>query len=556
MLNLRKRYNLKTFFATKVWYLATLAVVIPATMQQVISASMDLSDNFFVSNISSYWIKNSLFIKDSLVDINYDLLFQYKSPGDIAMAGVAASNQMFYIMFSIMMGISYGAGIFGTQYYGAGRYDKLKQTVNFRLIIAIAMGLFLFILAWTPIGYSLIEFTTNPQALKQKFESDPNNLLTKIDYWTGIAATDQGITYLRIISTSYILLGVNSVLLTALRETKRVSLPLYLSIMSLVLNCILNLLLTTPVVGDWQALGVVGAAIATIASRIIQFTILIIMMFWKKYEFNPHLSTFFKFDFDLIKKIIIKSWPILLNEFLLALAIVIQVKYKSQYSVDGLTATAISATFTTLFATIFQGFSASVAILVGNRLGDNDLNGGRYNAHHLLTMGIFFGSIFSILMIISGYFLPSLLFPQSTQTVLEMARWMTIIYAMFFLPMMITFICYYIIRAGGQTTTSLFLDSIFTWILPVPILITLIYLKPFNTGSVILDFSLIILIVQSTDFVKMIISLISYKQKKWVRNLAETLSSESKLETNDKIITIDPTVTKDISKVPVSIEET
>lgn len=556
MLNLRKRYNLKTFFATKIWYLSTLAVVIPATMQQVISASMDLSDNFFVSNISSYWIKNNFFIKDSLININYDLLFQYKSPGDIAMAGVAASNQMFYIMFSIMMGISYGAGIFGIQYYGAGRYEKLKQTVNFRLIIAVTMGLSLFILAWTPFGYSLIEFTTNPQALKQKLDNDPNNLLIKIDYWTGVAATDQGLTYLRIISTSYILLGINSVISTALRETKRVSLPLYLSIMSLILNCILNLLLTTPMIGNWQALGVTGAAVATIVSRIVQMTILIMMMIWKKYEFNPHLSTFFKFDFDLIKKIIIKSWPILLNEFLLALAIVIQVKYKSQYSVDALTATAISATFTTLFATIFQGFSASVAILVGNRLGDNDLNGGRYNAHHLITMGIFFGVIFSILMVISGYFLPPLLFPQSTQTVLEIARWITIIYALFFLPMMITFICYYIIRAGGQTTTSLFLDSIFTWILPVPILIILIYLKPFETGNILLDFALIILIVQSTDYIKMIISLIAYKQKKWVRNLSETLSSKSKIESNDKIINTDPTVTEDISKVPVSIEET
>ncbi|WP_425381427.1 MATE family efflux transporter [Spiroplasma endosymbiont of Polydrusus pterygomalis] len=574
--NTTNPHKVSNFFANKKWYLLALMIIIPAVLQQILSASMNLLDNIMVAQLKDSFISdlkpmndhiNNIFKTLGIWDnqnwwINNGLEHFYHlqySAGQIAVSGITASNQIFVIIYAIMGGFINAVSIFGAQFYGAGRYGSLRQTVRMRIIFGFLIGVIVIILAYT-VGEYLISYTTNPNSAINKFNQlcankgmnlndierlkdilnynhdfDQNLLLDFInkhnidkndpqfvqiilryyEWHSATLATNQGIDYNQWIVFSYPLLGINFAFVSAFRETKRGYIPLLLTFVSVFINFFLNLLLINGI-GTITGIGSRGSAIATLTARIVQLLLISSFVIWKKYEFQPKVLKMFKIRGDLFKKIIIKAWPLMLNDLLFAIAATMIIRLISQWSFEALSGSAIASTINTMFYTLYIGFGIASSVLIANRLGADDLVGAKYNAKHLIRLGFFVSLFFAGLLVLSSFFLPQLLF-TATPEALRISSWMMRVDAMVFSAYTILYTCIYAFRAGSLAITVLLIDSCFTWCFSVLILFIQIKYSP-------LDIIYIYGIMRSCDVIKMIIVWIIYHRGKWVRNLANTIN--------------------------------
>jgi len=598
--NRAKKHKVSTFFATKKWYLLALMVIVPAVLQQILSASMNLLDNIMVGQLHDRFISDlgpmNQRIKDVLTALgkwdNWDWWNQnglqhfyqlHYTAGQIAVSGVTASNQIFVIIFAIMSGFINAVGIFGAQFFGAGRYNSLRQTVRMKIIFGFLIGTLVIILAYT-IGSQLISYTTNPASALDKFNEicvqnglnqgqieklkdilDYNNIpsesitdfvsnnlsgkenqvvpiiLRYFEFRSAQLATTQGVNYNEWIVFSYPLLGINFAFVSAFRETRRGYIPLLLTFISVLINFALNFLLINgiPTIG-LQGMGAPGSAVSTLVARIVQFGLIISFVMWKKYEFQPKVLKLFKIRGDLFKKIITKAWPLMLNDLLFAVAATMIIRLISQWSFDALSGAAIAATINTMFYTLYIGFGIASSVLIANCLGADDIAGAKYNAKHLMRLGFIVSIFFSSLLLLSSYFLPSLLF-SATNEALRIATWMMRVDAMVFSAYTILYTCIYIFRAGGLGLTVLLTDSCFTWLFTVLVLYFQIKYNP-------LDIIYIYAIMRIADIIKMVITWMIYYRGKWARNLASLMNKaypETVLPTKTIISENDPNIPLD-----------
>lgn len=569
-------HKFSSFFATKKWYLLALMVIIPAVLQQILSASMNLLDNIMVGNLSYKFISDlnpmndhikSIFTESRLWDnedwwINNGLehFFQlHYSAGQIAVSGVTGSNQIFVIIFAIMGGFINALGIFGAQFYGAGRYGSLRQTVRMKIIFGFLIGTLVIILSYT-IGTYLISYTTSPTTALDKFNQlcsaeglssaeierlkgilDYNNAYTAGDitnfmsdnhitnsdvqftqiilryyeYRSAQLATVQGVDYNQWIVFSYPLLGINFAFVSVFRETKRGYIPLLLTFVSLIINFLLNLILINGL-GAISGIGAKGSAVATLVARIVQSALISGFVMWKKYEFQPKILKMFKIRPDLFKKILIKAWPLMVNDLSFAVASTMIIRLISQWSFDALSGSAIASTINTMFYTLYIGFGIASSVLIANRLGADDLVGAKYNAKHLIRLGFMVSLGFAGLLVLASFFLPQLLF-NATSEALRISTWMMRVDAMAFSAYTILYTCVYAFRAGGLGFTVLLVDSCFTWVFTV---LTLFLQVKYNPLDIIFIYG----IMRIADVVKMILAWFIYYRGKWARNLAGNMN--------------------------------
>ena len=111
----------------------------------------------------------------------------------------------------------------------------------------------------------------------------------------------------------------------------------------------------------------------------------------------------------------------MLNDLLFAFASTMLIRLISQLSFEALGGSAIAVTINTMFYTLYIGFGIASSVLIANRLGTDDLAGARYNAKHLIRLGVFVSFGFAGLLICAAFFLPQILF-TATPEALRIAR--------------------------------------------------------------------------------------------------------------------------------------
>ena len=159
---------------------------------------------------------------------------------------------------------------------------------------------------------------------------------------------------------------------------------------SVAINTSLNYLLIFGHFGFPQ-LGVQGAAIATTIARLIEMLIYLFILLRQKHYFHFALYELFHLDHGLIRSMVRKAIPLTANEifFSLGLAMI----FLSYMRCDESLIAAISVVDTVMQIAyiIFGGLSSAVSILIGNRLGANQIKEAKENAYKLLAFGVMIG---------------------------------------------------------------------------------------------------------------------------------------------------------------------
>lgn len=453
------------FIGDKAFYKMVLAIAVPIMIQNGITNFVSLLDNIMIGQV-----------------------------GTEQMSGAAIVNQLIFVYNLCLFGGVSGAGIFTAQYYGQGNHEGIRQTFRYKFWLGVILTAATVIVFLT-MGDSLIHIYLQGEGTPQE-----------------VAATLQyGKQYLYIMLLGFVPFMLGQVYSSTLRECGETVLPMKAGVAAVMINLIFNYILIYGKFG-FPALGVQGAAIATVISRYVEVLIIVIWTHRHK-EKNPFAKGLYKtlkVPGRLAWKIFVKGTPLLLNEALWATGVAMLVQC---YSVRGLNVVAglnISNTINNVFNIVFIALGDSVAIVVGQLLGLGDMKKARDTDNKMIAF-----SVFCCLGVAVVLFVMAPLFPELYNTNAEaksLAKYFIMITAAFMPNNAFLHAAYFTLRSGGKTIITFLFDSVFMWVGSVVIAFVL---SRYTALPVVAIFAL----VQAADLIKSAIGFILVKKGIWLQNL-------------------------------------
>jgi len=259
-------------------------------------------------------------------------------------------------------------------------------------------------------------------------------------------------------------------------------------------------------------MGVAGAAIATTISRFAELLLLVIWAHTHTAKF-PYLRGAyhsFRVPRALAVRIALKGLPLMANEFFWSLAITMRNQCYSVRGLDAVAALNISSTLQNVISVAYMALGNALAIIVGRELGAGELKQAKDTANKMIAFIVFAAAAFALLFAGGAFFFPQIY--NTTDAVRDLATYMMLICAAALPFYAYSFAAYYTLRSGGQVMITVLMDSVFMWVVVIPVCALLAY---FTSWSI----HVIFVICQATEIVKCLLAHFLLKKGTWVRKL-------------------------------------
>ena len=450
------------------FYRRVSMVVLPMIIQNTLSNIVGLLDNIMVGQV-----------------------------GTLSMSAVAIVNQILFIFYLCIWGSLAGAGIFSTQFFGKGDMEGVRAAIRFKFLTAVTILLVA--------GTILITFGGTLINLYIAADTPAADAAQTLELASG---------YLRIMIVGLIPFSLTQVYASAMRESGKTTLPMIASMVAMGVNFVFNALLIFGLFG-LPKMGVYGAAVATVISRFVELAIVVYGAHKKnsRYTFFRGLYSKFVIPGNLAVQMLIRSLPLLMNEFLWSLS---QATLLQAYSIRGIAVIAamnISGTISQIFNEVFLSLGNSTGIIVGQELGADRLVSARRTAWRMAALSVASTFVMGSLLALAAPFIP-----QVYNTEPEIRRLATRYIWIVALCMPINAyanVSYFTMRSGGKTTVTFLFDSCFAWLVPVPCAYILSRYTALPALSVFTVVSLL-------ETIKCLIGFILVRSGVWVRNIVKT----------------------------------
>lgn len=450
---IKKLFNDKTFFKTM------LSIALPITLQNFISSSLNMVDTVMVGEL-----------------------------GEIQIAAVGLANQLFFLFSLLLFGINSGTSIFISQFWGKRDIPNIRRVMG----IALLSGGFLSVL------FTLVALIA-PEIVLHAFTKDRSVIM----YGTG---------YLRIVSLSYLITAISFSYSFACRSIGHAKLPMAVSAISLVTNTILNYLLIFGKFG-FPNMGVEGAALATLVARIVEVVLLLGVIYHKKYVLASRLDEMFKLSHDFVMKFFKTTAPVILNEGFWSLGMTMYSAAYARIGTGAVAAVQIANTVQNLFMVIFFGLGNACAVMIGNKIGANKNETAIEYAKKFSVMGPSLGIFMGLLLILSSRHILRL-FNVSSGVGDDVVKILFIISLIMAVKVFNILLVVGILRSGGDTKYSMFLEMGSVWLVGVPLaFLGALYFK--------LPIYMVVALVSLEEVVKAAVGIPRFISKKWVKNVVE-----------------------------------
>ena len=319
---------MRSLIGDRAFYRRLFTVMLPILTQNLITNFVNLLDNVMVGQV-----------------------------GTEPMSGVAIVNQLLFVFNLCIFGGLAGAGIFTAQFYG--KSDNKGVADSFRGKLYIALGV---------LAVAFFVFIGFGERLILAFIHEGQENLD-------MAATlGYGRDYLRVMLLQLLPFAVMQIYASTLRETGETLLPMKAGIVAVLVNLTGNYILIFGKLGA-PALGVVGAAIATVISRYVECLIVVIWTHRHRQR-CPYISqvyTTVRIPLELTRKIMVMGLPLLVNELLWAGGMTVLNQCYSIRGLEVVSAINIATAVSNLFFCAFISMGNTVAIMVGQLLGAGKL---------------------------------------------------------------------------------------------------------------------------------------------------------------------------------------
>lgn len=449
------------------FYRTMIALAAPMVLQNIITTSLGFIDTFMVGLL-----------------------------GNAEMAAVTAANVPIFIIQVVIFGFQSGMAVLVSQYWGRGDTDNINRCMGVALYAVIGFSTLL----------ALITFFFPAQVLSL---ITPNETLVTL-----------GTRYIQIVGFSYIFNGISSIYAGLHRSTEFPLFGTALFAVSMVSNTFLNYVLIFGKFGA-PAMGITGAAVATLTSRILEFAVAVVFATVnRRIPLKP--ACILVPGKKIFKSFLKYSSPVVCNEAMWSIgtSMLTVIMGHMANSQDMLAAHSIIGNIDRLSTVVCFGISGASAIMVGKEIGMGRSKERVYSVGWtLLMVSLFVGTaVMAILFVLLPTFFSPVLFrifdlsPGAT----EAAVCMTIIYALF-MPMRsfdITNITG-ILRAGGDARTATIIDITPLWLAAIPAMAL--------TGLVLEAPTIIVcLSMQAENLLKCPIGILRIRSKKWITDITRT----------------------------------
>ncbi len=460
---------LKKLVGDRPFYRRLFTVMTPILIQNVITNFVSLLDNVMVGQV-----------------------------GTEQMSGVAIVNQLLFVFNLCIFGGLAGAGIFTAQFYGKDDNDGIRDTFRVKLYISIAsmavfMTLFLFF------GRELISLFLHEGEESLDLE----------------ATLAYGLDYMRVMFFEMFPFALMQVYASTLRETGETMLPMKAGVVAVFVNLFFNYILIFGVepIGI-PALGVVGAAIATVIARITE-CLIVIAWTHRNRRRNPYIVGVYrspKVPLRLLRQIAVIGAPLLINELLWSSGMTVLNQCYSERGLEVVSAFNISTTVSNLFFCAFLAMGTTVSIMVGQLLGAGELERAVDENTKLIAFAVALSAAVGVIMAALAPLIPQIY--NTTETVKGLASKLLIVSAVMMPLNAFVNSSYFTLRSGGKTIITFIFDSGFVWTLCVPLAFVL---SRFTSVPVVPMF----ILVEGLNIIKAVLGFFLVRSKKWVNNLVE-----------------------------------
>ena len=204
---------------------------------------------------------------------------------------------------------------------------------------------------------------------------------------------------------------------------------------------------------------------------------------------------------------IIKSTPLALNEILWSAGMTTIVQCYSVRGLDTVAALNISSTITNLFNIIYIQLGGCISIIVGQYLGAGELEEAKDADNKMIAFSFFCCTIVAGIMYATGGLFPNI---YNTSAAIKLLAKNFLIISAIMMPLCSLSHCaYFTLRTGGKTIVTFIFDSVFTWIIVIPVAFIL---SKYTALSIVTVF----FCVQATEFIKCIIGMLMVKSNVWL----------------------------------------
>ncbi|MCI9144302.1 MAG: MATE family efflux transporter [Lachnospiraceae bacterium] len=455
----------KKFIGDKAFYKMVLAVAVPIMIQNGITNFVGLLDNIMVGQI-----------------------------GTEQFSGVAIVNQLMMVYYLCVFGGLAGAGIFTAQYFGQKDDEGVRHTFRYKFWMALILT-----------GMAALVFLAAGDTLIQMYLSGSN------DGGDLAAALRYGRSYLHVMLFGLPAFMMVQIYVSTLRECGETVVPMKAGIIAVCVNLCLNYLLIYGKLG-LPALGVVGAAIATVVSRYVEASIVIVWTHRHK-EKNPYIEGIYstlKVPVRQAGKYFIKGAPLLVNETLWSAGMAMLTQCYSMRGLNVIAGLNMANTINNMFNVVFIALGDAVAIIIGQMLGAGRMEEARDADNKIIAFSVCCCVGIAMLMAVIAPLFPQIY--NTSQEAKTLAVQFILAQAVFMPQAAFIHATYFTLRSGGKTIVTFLFDSVFVWCVSVPVAYCL---SRMTSIPVIAIFAM----VQMTDWIKCVIGFVLVKKGVWLQNI-------------------------------------
>ncbi|MGB8452505.1 MAG: MATE family efflux transporter [Anaerocolumna sp.] len=443
---------------TKEFYRLTFKTVFPLMIQSLLLSSINFIGQAMVSKLGL---------------------------AEIAAVGVA--NKIYSLFYLVLYGTCCACVMFISQYMGKKDIDGIRRTMGMTFTITVSLGILVTLITLIFPKECISLFTDDTEVIKH------------------------GTAYLRVASTSYLLLSFIYPINYMLRGIARVQIILCTSIMSVIINILTTYIFIFGKFGMPQ-LGVTGAALGTVITRGIELLILIIYLLIIKNEVITAIPLMFTFHFAGFKKFLYKALPLAGNEFFWGIGTTLYFVIYGHMGTAQLAAMSIISTIQTLEQTFSLSFSSSAAVIIGNEIGKGNKKEVLRCADRFHKLALYVGVFVSVMLFVLINPIVKLYQVQGTETGLYLTQCLMVMGGFVILHCYNSMNIEGLLRSGGDIKYVLLMDMGGIWLIGLPL--------TFIMGELL---GLPIVMVYSAFIVvelyKLPMGIYRYRSHKWIHQL-------------------------------------
>ncbi|MBW2367293.1 MAG: MATE family efflux transporter [Deltaproteobacteria bacterium] len=438
------------------FYKTLFQLAVPITIQNTITSSLNLVDTIMIGQL-----------------------------GATEVAAVGLANRLFFIFILVSFAISSGTAVFTAQYWGKKDVAEIGKVMGIALIFNGVIAVLFSIAALIDPAKVMAVFTTDAQVIHQ------------------------GSLYLAITAFSFLPTAITMLYSFVLRSTGNVTIPMYASTSALVLNTVLNYCMIFGHFG-FPALGVKGAAIATLIARFIEMAFIVSVTYLKRLP-AVRWRDFLSVPTGLIKTFLITTAPILANEFIWVMGNTTYSIVFGRMGTAEIAAVNIIKPIEEISFSLFFGLASAASVMIGNQIGAGNEDIAHAYAKRFSIIGPVGAVVAGCLIALNAHHVIHLF--RVPREVLDFSINMIFILSVVLWIRIFNIISIVgVFRGGGDTRYSLYIEALSVWVVGVP----LAFLGGFFWK---LPVYWVFALINLEEVFKMIMSLYRLYSKKWIHNL-------------------------------------